>query len=244
MTITEDDLRPVESLWILNREGKQNWTRESCLKAVLVDLATRGLIEPEDDEETFEPTGEEPSSELREYEKEVLEAIEGEDDQQRMVNAVYEFDFESFFVERGLLNEQTAEKDLSIFSFTLYEWTDTEIVESDRYDTFVADILETEGDLRLSFEKGELESNKVPMVFAFQYSDWFAEFEDSDVEETVIDPESVEATTESVATSGAYVATNAAAVAAASSASAACASSAAASCSGAAGAGAAGAGAA
>lgn len=239
MSITEEELRPVEALWLLNREDKQVWNRESCLKAVLVDLATRGLLEPEENEETFEPTENEPDSELREYEKEVLEAVEGEDDQQDMVNAVYDFDFESFFIEHGILEENTEEKDLSLLSFTLYSWTDTEIEGSERYDEFVADILETEGDMRLSFEKGELESNKVPMVFAFQHSEWFNDFEDSDLEDTVIDPDTVEDATNSVATSSAYVATNAATMAAASSASAACASSAAASCGGAAAAGAA-----
>lgn len=239
MSITEGELRPVEALWLLNREDKQVWDRESCLKAVLVDLATRGLLEPDDNEETFEPTENEPDSELREYEKEVLEAVDGEDDQQEMVNAVYDFDFESFFIEHGILEENTEEKDLSLLSFTLYSWTDTEIQGSERYDEFVADILETEGDMRLSFEKGELESNKVPMVFAFQNSEWFDDFEDSDLEDTVIDPSTVEDATNSVATSSAYVATNAATMAAASSASAACASSAASSCGGAAAAGAA-----
>lgn len=239
MSITEGELRPVEALWLLNREDKQVWDRESCLKAVLVDLATRGLLEPDDNEETFEPTENEPDSELREYEKEVLEAVDGEDDQQEMVNAVYDFDFESFFIEHGILEENTEEKNLSLLSFTLYSWTDTEIQGSERYDEFVADILEREGDMRLSFEKGELESNKVPMVFAFQNSEWFDDFEDSDLEDTVIDPSTVEDATNSVATSSAYVATNAATMAAASSASAACASSAASSCGGAAAAGAA-----
>lgn len=237
MEISEQDLRPVEALWLLDREGEQNWTRESSLRAVLVDLATRGLLEPEEDEETFEPTGNSPDTELRSYEEEVLEAVEGEDDQQKMVNAVYEFDFESFFIENGLLERNTKKRDISVLSYTLFEWEDTEISESEEYDTMVAEILETEGDLRVQFEKNELKSNEVPMVFAFQDSDWFSDFEEADIEECVVDPESIDVDTNSVAGSGGgYVATNPAVMAAASSAGATCAANAAATC-GAAGAG-------
>lgn len=231
MQITEQDLRPVEALWLLDREEKQSWTRESSLRAVLVDLATRGLLEPEEDDETFEPTGESPDVELREYEEEVLDAVEGEDDQQKMVGAVYDFDFESFFIENGVLVENEQNKDITILSYTLYEWTNTSIEESEDYDTLIAEILETEGDLRVDFENGELKSNTVPMVFAFQDSDWFSDFEDADIEELVIDPEDIDVDTSSVATAGgAYVATNPAVMSAASSAGAACASNAAATC--------------
>lgn len=227
--MNEEELRPVEALWLLNRENKQNWSRETCLRAVLVDLATRGLLEPEDDEESFEPTDKEPESELRQYEKDVLTAVEGEDDQQEMVNSVYEFEFESFFIDRGVLSRETSTKDLSILSYTIYEWEDEEIVESDQYDTLIAQILETEGDLRVGFEKDELKSKEVPMVFAFQDSDWFEEFEESDLEECVIDPDSVEVNS-LAGSDGSYVATNPAIMAATASASATCASTAATSC--------------
>jgi hypothetical protein len=231
MRITEQELRPVEALWLLDREEKQSWTRESCLRAVLVDLATRGLIEPEEDDETFEPTGESPDVKLREYEEEVLDAVEGEDDQQKMVEAVYDFDFESFFIENGVLVENEQNKDITILSYTLYGWSNTSIEESEDYDTLIAEILETEGDLRVDFENGEMKSNTVPMVFAFQDSDWFGDFEEADIGELVIDPEDIDVDTSSVATAGgAYVATNPAVMSAASSAGAACASNAAATC--------------
>lgn len=231
MEITEQDLRPVEALWLLDREGKQSWTRESSLRAVLVDLATRGLLEPEEDDETFEPTDESPDVDLRKYEEEVLDAVEGEDDQQNMVDAVYDFDFESFFIDNGVLVESKQNKDITILSYTLYEWTDTSTEESEDYDTLIAEILETEGDLRVDFENGELKSNTVPMVFAFQDSNWFSDFEEAEIEELVVDSEDIDVGTGSVATAGgAYVATNPAVMSAASSAGAACASSAAASC--------------
>jgi hypothetical protein len=231
MEITGQDLRPVEALWLLDREGEQTWTRESSLRAVLVDLATRGLLEPEEDDETFEPTSQSPDVELREYEEEVLDAVEGEDDQQEMVEAVYDFDFESFFIENGVLVENKQNKDITILSYTLYEWTNASIEESGDYDTLIAEILETEGDLRVDFENGELKSNTVPMVFAFQESDWFSDFEDADIEELVIDPDDIDVDTSSVATAGgSYVATNPEVMSAASSAGTACASSAAATC--------------
>lgn len=118
--VDASELRPAEYLKILDRKGREKFNRENSLAAALVYLSMNDYIMPDEDGEGFEPTDKD-KSELREYEKELLDAVEGEDDPRDMVDAVYRFDFDKFFIENGFIEVEEVEKSMWVFDWTSNE---------------------------------------------------------------------------------------------------------------------------
>ncbi|ESP88208.1 hypothetical protein [Candidatus Halobonum tyrrellensis] len=176
MTHELDDLRPVELLWILSEEGDQSWTRKSSLQAALISMSMRGLIRPEGDGEGFRPTADahlDEDADLRPYEVEIRDAIVGIDDGERMVNAVYEYDFEADLRHRGFYRRREEQKSLL---FGLITWTETVGVSTDRCAAVLDELDRVRDDLADAVERGRVRPEQVPMVYAFPDAEFSGEF--------------------------------------------------------------------
>lgn len=235
MTTTLEDIRPVEALWLLDEKGEQNWTTEAALQAALIDLSVRGFVKPDpDNEDELQPTGEATEDDLRRYEQELLTAILGDDDQQAMVDAIQDFDFESFFYDLGLFEDEETEHSTL---WGLLEWSESTRVWTDTAETLFDELQTAGSELERAVEREQVSPEQMPLIYAFPDAQFCEEFMDRS-DDIVVDLEQHDTT---AATGGAAAAGAAAAVSASTAAS--CAS-AAASCSagaaGAAGGGAAG----
>lgn len=171
-----DDLRPVELLWILSEEGDQSWTRKSSLQAALISMSMRGLIRPEDDGKGFRPTADahlDDDANLRPYEVKIRDAIVGIDDGERMVNAVYEYDFESDLRHKGFYRRQDEQKSLL---FGLITWTKTANVPTDRCTAVLDELDRVRDDLSDAVDRGRVRPEQVPMMYAFPDAKFSSEF--------------------------------------------------------------------
>lgn len=195
-----------------------------------MSLSVRGLLAPEDDDGGFEPTIDEREDvELRPYEDDLLDAIEGDDDERAMVNAVYNFDFFEFLEVSDLYESE--EVDRSIL-FGLINWTATETSKTDAYDAVFNQLREMEESIRNSVESEKVPTGMVPFVYAFPNTDFHGEFAENVDKLTVdLDENDSDTAAMSVAANGAAAAVAASSAASCAAAASSCASSAAASCS-------------
>lgn len=206
-----EQLRPVEALKLLDRENKERFNRENALAATLVHLSMNGYIEPEQTGDGFEPTDKDPSS-LRDYERDLLDAIEGEDDPRDMVNAVYRFDFEKLFLENGLLEAVEKQKE-----FLIFDWTKTVHEETDAYQEAIDYLQQKRDEIAKADEIDE-------HLFALGYAYPSEDFEDGFLEqaEDIVDDLEAAMDSGSTAAIAAATAASAASCSAAASSAAAC----------------------
>jgi len=164
-TNTIKDLRPVEALYLLSDQDKEEWSEEYALAATLVYLAQEGYIKPEgkDDDKIFVLTkkGEKNTEKLRGYEKDCLEAIADEDDS-GILDSVYDHDFDELMTEKEFFKAETRRK-----GWWIFKWDHTDYKPTEKYHKAQKELDELKGKIQEEIKKKGADPYLMSMSYAF-----------------------------------------------------------------------------
>jgi len=154
----KEDLRPVEVLYLMEKEQEENADKEEYLASVLVSLSMKGYLKPKTENKGFEIIKEDEN--LRDYEKDIIRAIK-EGDDRKIMSSVVDYNFKNFFIKRGLLKIITTPKKWWIFN-----WEKKEIIKTDLYYKKIEAIKKLKEELLTLSRNKKFEENK----FLYSYS--------------------------------------------------------------------------
>lgn len=110
-----------------------------------------------------------------------------------MVDAVYEYDFESALARRGLYREERRSTRL----FGVVPWRETVRVPTDRYDAVVDELGTVREELAAAVARDRLLPAQIPLIYVFPNADFADEFEER-AEALVVDGSGVDVNVDSV----------------------------------------------
>jgi len=157
-----DKLRPVEALFLLDYAGNESMYERETLTAALVYLKVKGYIEVKDGELGLTGKGSKPTSNLREYEKGLLECI-ADDCQEDLKDVMVDYDFGESLAEKGYFRIETRRRGFWIFS-----WTQTKYVPTEKFGQAVGELEELKDKITSAIEnETPLTKKQVAMAYAF-----------------------------------------------------------------------------
>lgn len=154
------ELRPVEALYLLYQNDKEEFDDENALAAALVYLSMEGHIKPKKKGEGFVVT-DKPTANLRPYEKDLLKAIRSSDDED-ILSAVDDFNFKKFMTENGFYEIRPEKK-----KFLFFKWTANVRHRTTKFSEAQKHLIEVKKQIKILKDKKKFDNKMFAMTYAF-----------------------------------------------------------------------------
>lgn len=132
MKTSVEELRPIEILWVLNRESDANMNLETAVQTVCIYMLERNMITIENIDDIRQITNMKPEdlsnleyesssdipTDLKPYESQIVD--NAPNNLIEVSPVIKEFDFEDFFVSENIYERTKVEDSTKIFGKTLY----------------------------------------------------------------------------------------------------------------------------
>jgi len=157
-----DKLRPVEALFLLDYAGNESMYERETLAAALVYLKVKGYIKVEDEKLVLTRKGSKPASNLREYEKGLLECI-AEDCPEDLKGVMADYDFGESLAQEGYFRTEQRKR-----GFWILSWTQTDYIPTEKFHQAVGELEEFRGKITSAIQnETPLTKKQVAMAYAF-----------------------------------------------------------------------------